>query len=190
MVDTVVTESVDATSWDDLRTVFGTKGDPAGCWCQWFTLNRAEWAETSAEAKAERLHTKVTAGSPGVLARLGGEPVGWVAVEPFDAYPALGRSPITRRRPGDPDNPWAVTCFVVRLDFRRRGVAGALLDGAMRHAQERGATVIEGYPVDPEVRPTLTSAERFHGTVSLFRSGGFEVVRRPSATRAIMRRTV
>ncbi|MBW8873044.1 MAG: GNAT family N-acetyltransferase, partial [Leifsonia sp.] len=50
--------------------------------------------------------------------------------------------------------------------------------------------VVEGYPVDPEVRPSLSAAERYHGTVALFRDGGFEVVRRPSATRAIMRRAV
>jgi GNAT superfamily N-acetyltransferase len=80
-----------------------------------------------------------------------------------------------------------VTCFVVRLDFRRRGVARALLTGAVEHARDRGAAVVEGYPVDPEVRPSLSAAERYHGTVSLFRDGGFEVVRRPSATRAVMR---
>ena len=112
------------------------------------------------------------------------------AVEPFSAYPNLRRSPITKRLEGDPDDPWAVTCFVVRLEFRRRGLSRALLDGAVEHARTRGAEVVEGYPVDPEVRPSLTNAERFHGTVSLFRDGGFEVVRRPSATRAVMRRSV
>lgn len=144
-------------------------------------------ASTPAQ-NADRLHAQVAAGSPGVLARLDGEPVGWAAVEPFSAYPVLARSPITRRRPEDPADPWAVTCFVVRLEHRRRGVARALLDGAVEHARERGAAVVEGYPVDPQVRPSLSAAERYHGTVSLFLAGGFEVVRRPSATRAVMRR--
>jgi GNAT superfamily N-acetyltransferase len=123
-----------------------------------------------------------------VLAYLDGEPVGWAAVEPFTAYPALARSPISRRRDGDPSDPWAVTCFVVRIDHRRRGIAGELLAGAVEHARERGATVLEGYPVDPEVRPSLSAAERYHGTVALFRAADFDLVRRPSATRAIMRR--
>jgi GNAT superfamily N-acetyltransferase len=190
MTDEVVTESVDASTWDELQTVFGTKGDPAGCWCQWFKLSRSDWEAATREDTQALLHAQVEAGSPGVIARIDGEPVGWAAVEPFSAYPALGRSPITRRKEGDPDDVWAVTCFVVRLEYRKRGVARALLAGAVEHARERSATVVEGYPVDPEVRPSLSAAERYHGTVSLFRAGGFEEVRRPSATRAIMRRTL
>jgi GNAT superfamily N-acetyltransferase len=188
MMDEVVIRSVDADTWDDIRTVFGTVGDPSGCWCQWFKLPRSAWDGGTRDDKAALLHEQVEHGSPGVLAFLDGEPVGWAAVEPYSAYPALGRSPITRRRDDDPDDPWAVTCFVVRPEYRRRGIARELLAGAVAHARERGATVLEGYPVDPEQRPSLSAAERYHGTVALFRDGGFEVVRRPSATRAIMRR--
>lgn len=184
---TIDVESVGADTWDELRTVFGERGDASGCWCQWFKLAGSQYRQATRDDKAELLHASVEAGSPGVIARVDGEPVGWAAVEPFRAYPGLGRSPITRRQPGDPEDPWAVTCFVVRLDHRRRGVARALLAGAVEHAATRGAGVVEGYPVDPGVRPSLTAAERFHGTVSLFESAGFAVVRRPSATRAIMR---
>lgn len=184
---TISVESVGTETWDELRTVFGERGDASGCWCQWFKVTGAQFHELSRERKAELLHTSVDAGSPGVIARLGGEPVGWAAVEPFSAYPALRRSPITKRQPGDPEDPWAVTCFVVRIDHRNRGIARALLAGAVDHAAERGAEVVEGYPVDPGVRPSLSAAERYHGTVSLFASRGFEVVRRPSSTRAVMR---
>ncbi|WP_433862270.1 N-acetyltransferase family protein [Streptomyces sp. L7] len=190
MTDEVVTESVGASTWNDLQTVFGTKGDPAGCWCQWFKLTRSDWDAATREDTQALLHAQVEVGSPGVIARIDGEPVGWAAVEPFSAYPALGRSPITRRQEGDPEDAWAVTRFVVRHEYRKRGVARALLAGALQHARERGATIVEGYPVDPGVRPSLTAAERYHGTVSLFRDAGFDVVRRPSATRAIMRRTL
>jgi GNAT superfamily N-acetyltransferase len=186
MSDTVV-RPVDDSTWGDLETVFGTRGDAAGCWCQWFKVPGRQRDELSVEDAHDRLHDQVRAGSPGVLAWVDGDPAGWSAVEPYTAYPNLARSPITRRQEGDPADPWAVTCFVVRLDYRRRGLARELLRGAVEHARTQGGTVIEGYPVDPEVRPSLTSAERYHGTVSLFRDGGFEVVRRPSATRAIMR---
>lgn len=190
MTDAVVTQSVDASTWNELETVFGTKGDASSCWCQWFKLSRADWDAATRDQTRALLHDQVQTGSPGVIARIGEEPIGWAAVEPFSAYPALARSPITRRREGDPDvsEVWAVTCFVVRLEYRRQGVARALLAGALDHARARGARVIEGYPVDPEVRPSLSAAERYHGTVSLFRDAGFEVVRRPSATRAVMRR--
>jgi GNAT superfamily N-acetyltransferase len=188
MAETNLTvESVDADNWDGVRAVVGTTGDAAGCWCQWFKVSGSEFRVLSRPELAERLRASVEEGSPGVLARIDGEPVGWSAVEPFSAYPVLGRSPITRRLDGDPADPWAVTCFVVRTEHRQKGVARALLRGAVEHARERGAATIEGYPVDPGVRPSLTNSERYHGTVSLFESAGFALVRRPSATRAIMR---
>lgn len=187
---TITVESVDAGTWDELRTVFGERGDASGCWCQWFKLTGAQFQAASREEKTDLLHASVEDGSPGVIARLDGEPVGWAAVEPFGAYPGLRRSPITKRQPGDPEDPWTVTCFVVRLERRRQGVARALLAGAVEHAAARGAEVVEGYPVDPGVRPSLTAAERYHGTVSLFETAGFAMVRRPSATRAIMRLSV
>ena len=178
-----------AETWPELERVFGQRGDQTTCWCQWFKLTGAEYRAATTAEKRDALHRQ-TSGSPttGVIAWLDDEPVGWSAVEPYSAYPGLGRSPITRRLEGDPvDDLWAVTCFVVRLDSRRRGVARHLLGGAVEHARSSGARVVEGYPVDPGVRPSLTAAERYHGTVSLFESGGFSVVRRPSATRAIMR---
>jgi GNAT superfamily N-acetyltransferase len=178
-----------AETWPALERVFGQRGDPAGCWCQWFKLTGAEFRARSRAERRELLHEQ-TAETPtaGVIAWLDDEPVGWSAVEPYSAYPGLARSPITKRLDGDPvAGLWAVTCFVVRLDSRRRGVARKLLRGAVEHARACGALVVEGYPVDPEARPSLTAAERYHGTVSLFDSAGFSIVRRPSATRAIMR---
>ncbi|WP_431247563.1 GNAT family N-acetyltransferase [Leifsonia xyli] len=194
MSDTVVGPADEAV-WRDLQTVFSTRGDPAGCWCQWFKLPGPRFKELSVEQRRERLHDQTRAeapgaAAPGVIAWVDDQPAGWAAVEPYSAYPNLARSPITKRVEGDPPDPWAVTCFVVRVDFRQRGVARSLLHGAVEHARAHGADVLEGYPVDPEVRPSLSNAERYHGTVSLFRDGGFEVVRRPSATRAIMRRTL
>jgi GNAT superfamily N-acetyltransferase len=188
VADNITVEPVRPELWPQLRTVFGDKGDAAGCWCQWFKLTGSQFREGATEEKQQLLCDSVSSEpAPGVIAWLDGEPVGWSAVEPYSAYPGLARSPITKRLPGDPVDPWAVTCFVVRLDYRRRGVAGALVRGALDHALAQGATAVEGYPVDPGVRPSLTAAERYHGTVTLFTSVGFREVRRPSATRAIMR---
>ncbi|MFI5061008.1 MAG: GNAT family N-acetyltransferase [Actinomycetales bacterium] len=189
MAEAIITvEPVRAELWPELERVFGERGDASGCWCQWFKLAGAAKRETPREAMAELLHESVCGEpAPGVMAWIDGEPAGWAAVEPYAAYPSLSRSPITKRLDGDPDDPWAVTCFVVRLEHRGRGVARALLRGAVDHAVHHGATTVEGYPVNPDVRPSLTNAERYHGTVSLFGSAGFRIVRRPSATRAIMR---
>jgi GNAT superfamily N-acetyltransferase len=189
MSETVV-RPVDDAVWSDMEAVFSTPGDPSGCWCQWFKAPRSPFDRLGRQGTHDALHEQVRSGTPGVLAWVDGVPAGWAAVEPYTAYPNLARSPITKRLPGDPEDPWAVTCFVVRVEFRQQGLARALLAGAVEHARTQGAQVLEGYPVDTQVRPSLSTAVRYHGTVSLFREGGFEVVRRPSETRAIMRRTV
>jgi GNAT superfamily N-acetyltransferase len=84
---------------------------------------------------------------------------------------------------------WAVTCFVVRVGHRRRGVASALLDGAVDLARRHGAAVVEGYPVDTSARKA-SSAELYHGPLSVFGAAGFTEVARPSPARAVVRRTV
>lgn len=52
-------------SWDDLRAVLGTRGDPARCQCQRFKMRPGEsWASVGAEALAFRLHGQARCGDP------------------------------------------------------------------------------------------------------------------------------
>ena len=55
-------------------------------------------------------------------------------------------------------------------------MAGALLAAAVEHAAAHGATVVEGYPVDPAQRPKAGPADLYHGTLGLFLAAGFTVV--------------
>jgi GNAT superfamily N-acetyltransferase len=175
--------------WDDVRLVFQTRGEPARCWCQFFKITGAEWRAGSSADRQARLSEQVRDGSPGLVAYLDGEPVGWCAVEPRPHYSGLLRSRmVTGGSTEDPSDEtvWAVTCFVVRTDYRRRGVAAALVRAAVDYARSRGASVIEGYPIDPAEREATTSV-LYHGTVSLFEGAGFEIGSRPSRGRAVMR---
>jgi GNAT superfamily N-acetyltransferase len=45
------------------------------------------------------------------------------------------------------DSVWAVTCFVTRKGFRRRGISRALARATIDFARERGARALEGYPM-------------------------------------------
>jgi GNAT superfamily N-acetyltransferase len=187
--------------WDDVRTVFGTRGDPSTCFCQFFKVDAAAWKAKDHAAAFERAlceqvdaaRESRTAG-PGVLAYLGSdsdgwEPVGWAAVEPRPAYPRVLAG---RMIPGtaDPDpadaGVWAVTCFVVRVGFRRRGVASALLGGAVEEARRGGARIVEAYPVDTAGQK-ISSADLYHGPLSAFQAAGFSVAGRPVEGRAVVR---
>ncbi|TFC88910.1 GNAT family N-acetyltransferase [Cryobacterium sp. TmT2-59] len=184
-------ESVASVPRVDLERVLGTRGDPAGCWCQYFKLQGKAWAEVTTDACAGMLREQVRASSPGpgVVAYLDEEAVGWCAVEPKTAYPRLRRTKVVvqgSRHEADHASVWAVTCFVVRVGYRRRGVAAALLRAAVEQARSQGARVIEGYPVDVTRRPGAPSAELYHGTQTLFTAAGFAVVSRPTEDRSVM----
>jgi len=176
--------------WGDVRTVFGTRGDPATCWCQFFKLSNAQWRETDVPTLESALceHVRHDPG-PGLIAYVGDDPAGWVAAEPRPAYPRLRTSRIvaTGRAEQQHDDPsvWSITCFVVRVGFRRRGVASALLAAAIEHARASGARVVEAYPVDTTERKA-SSAELFHGVLSGFVAAGFEIVSRPQPGRAVV----
>ena len=182
--------SVADAPWADVQTVFGTRGDPSTCWCQFFKMEKTEWknatratCEPLLEKQARELNP-----SPGIIAYLDNEPVGWCAVEPRRNYPELHRTRVSPDpSPDDDDSVWAVTCFVVRVGFRKKGIATALLAGAIEQARSHGARVLEGYPVDPAAREKVASADLYYGIVSQFLANGFAEVTRPRPDRALMR---
>jgi GNAT superfamily N-acetyltransferase len=85
-----------------------------------------------------------------------------------------------------------VGCFFIHRRYRRRGVAKALLAGAVEFAAEHGAPAIEGYPVRPK-DGRYDNRTAFPGTFSLFQGAQFKPVDSAAATRSnriIMRRTL
>jgi GNAT superfamily N-acetyltransferase len=178
--------------WPDVEAVFGTRGDPARCWCQYFKVTPQDWREGDVARFRVALRTQTAAAppGPGLLAHLDDEPVGWCGVEPRPNYPALQRARLLRSALLDDfDDPsvWSVTCFVVRVGHRRQGIAAALLAAAVEHARAGGARVLEAYPVDAERKPGVSSAELYHGPLGLFLAAGFVETARPSETRAVVR---
>jgi GNAT superfamily N-acetyltransferase len=185
-------------SWEDLEAVFGARGDPSRCFCQRFKMQpRESWASVGAEELAFRLRQQTDCGHPesdttsGLVAYLDGEPVGWCAVEPRTAYARLLRN---TRVPWDgrdedktDESVWAVTCFVTRAGYRRRGVSRALARAAVDFARERGARALEGYPMLTEAGEGFILGELHVGSRSVFDDAGFAEVSRPTIRRAVMR---
>jgi GNAT superfamily N-acetyltransferase len=70
---------------------------------------------------------------------------------------------------------WVVWCFRVRAGHGGKGVAQALLGGAVEYARTHGARAVEGFPVDngdERVDRTLAS----FGVRSMFGRAGFTKV--------------
>jgi len=147
------------------------------------------------EQRAADLRTDTHCGEPGsrttsgLVASLDGEPAGWCAVEPRTAYPRLrGQRIAWPGRDEDPDDAgvWALTCFVTRTGFRRRGVSRALAAAAVCFARDRGARALEGYPMITG-GADVPWGELFVGSRSVFTAAGFTEVSRPSSRRVVMR---
>lgn len=185
-------------SWDDLQTVFGERGDAHLCQCQRYRMEPGEsWRSVGVEELAFRLREQTERGYPqsgttsGLVAYLGGEPVGWCAVAPRTSYPRLllkTRVPwVGRAEHKTDDSVWAVTCFVTRAGFRRRGVSYALARAAVDFAREGGARAIEGYPMITHPGQEITWGELHVGSRSIFAAAGFAEVSNPTLRRVVMR---
>ena len=185
-------------SFEDLQTVFGTRGSAAYCQCQRYKLRpREAFAKFPVEERAHRLRTQTECGHPkskttsGLVAYLDGEPVGWCALEPRTAYPGLIRnSPVPwkgRTEDKTDDSVWAVTCVFARAGSRRRGIGYALARAAVGFARERGARALEAYPLLTKPGEDITWGELNVGTRSMFEAAGLAQVSHPTKRRVVMR---
>jgi GNAT superfamily N-acetyltransferase len=188
----VAIEVIPATAerWPDVVTVMGVRGDPSRCWCQYFRLRGRDWSDATPGSNRKALCDQVTGHGPppGVIAYDEGEPAGWCATAPQASYPRAQASP--NWRSDDTGSTWVVTCFVVRPGYRRRGLAGPLLGGAVDLAAEHGATAVEGCAVDLTAAGRMSSADLYRGPLSVFLDHGFSVVRRNSAAWVLVRKLV
>lgn len=172
----------------DADAIFTSSPETARCYCMWFIMPVREYRAGGREAN-RRLFCELVeeVSNPfGLLAYLDGEVVGWCAAGPRSRYARAVRTPTFKGRdPAEDDAVWLVPCFYVRKDARRRGVSRALLEAAVDLAGQRGASAIEGFPF---AEGAYRSRDGMVGVESLFASCGFEVTRRPSPARVIMRR--
>lgn len=173
--------------WGDLEALFGPRGATGGCWCMYWRIKRSEFDQQKGEGNKAAFQAVVESNEiPGILAYAGGKPVGWCAIAPREAYSGLERSRNLKRIDEQPV--WSVTCFFIAKGFRRKGVTVALLKAAIEYARSRGATIIEGYPVEPK-SDAMPDVFAWTGMASAFRQAGFVEVARRAETRPIMRYT-
>jgi GNAT superfamily N-acetyltransferase len=161
--------------WNDVALLLdGERDDGNGCWCQAWR-GRDEIAKTRDETRPETLRRQLASDQPppGYLAYIDGEPVGWVGVSVRTLTPRLERS---RTIPSVDDKPvWSIGCFRIRVGYRRRGVARALLAAVIDEARKAGAPGIEAYPIDPGGR-RVDVGFAYVGIASMFDAAGFRRV--------------
>jgi GNAT superfamily N-acetyltransferase len=174
-VNDLAVTPLDGRTWNDLAGLFSQGGDPKRCWCMYWRLPSGQWSLTTIEANRNALHDLAggTGPAPGLVALRDGEAVGWVSLGLREDFPRLTRSRTIPYVPGK--DVWSIVCFVVSSRSRRAGVATALLEAAVEHAEAHGARTLEAYPVVTR-GSRITSASAYTGTLGMFERAGFAVV--------------
>ena len=172
-------------TWKAFEDLFGENGACAGCWCMFWHLKRSDFDSQKGTNTRQMMADRVARGEiPGLLAFLGEQAIGWVAVEPRSAYLALERS---RSLAAVDDLPvWSIPCFFVDRKYRKQGLTTWLIGEAAKYAFEHGAPAVETYPVIYEGGKT-SDTFYYTGKTTAFEKAGFTEVARPSKTKTIMR---
>lgn len=148
-------------------------------------LPRAEFERKKGRGNRNAMRRLVERGEQiGILAYLGGEPIGWCAVAPREVFLRLGNSRVLK--PIDEKPVWSITCFFIKKEFRRRGVSIQMLRGVIAECARKGARVLEAYPILPYAT-NMPAAFAWTGFLSSFTRAGFREAKRWSPSRPIVR---
>jgi len=163
-----------------LEALFEAAG--CACYCRYFhfTGTKNEWLERLAfrpEEGARELRVLATsvAGPEGLVAREGAVARGWAKVTPLAAVPKLRAQGAYRPLDlGDETTTLVLGCLLVAPAARAKGVAEALVAGAVAYARALGAPRLLGLPRRSDHR--LYDEEAFAGPERLYVKQGFVVL--------------
>jgi GNAT superfamily N-acetyltransferase len=155
----------------------------------WWRLARREFETNKGEGNRQALKRIVESGEePGLLAYMDDLPVGWVSVAPRQTFTSLELSRVLSRVDDQPV--WSIVCFFIRKGYRRQGLSNVLIQAAVDYAKQKGARIVEGYPV-PKKDKDIADPFVWTGIESAFEKAGFKcVVRRGKSGRGIWRKTL
>lgn len=171
--------------WKDFELLFGERGACGGCWCMSWRLNRSQFEKQKGAANKSDMKKLVNAEeAPGIIAYYNNKPIAWCSVAPREKFIRLENSKVLKRID---DNPvWSVSCIFIIKGYRRQGISKDLLKAVIKFCKLKGAKIIEAYPQEP-YSSNIPAAFAWTGIPSSFKKAGFEVVKRRSKMRPIMR---
>lgn len=164
----------------DFVALFESQGAPKACWCMVWPAAPAEIRKAKGSARKAAMTARIKKGvRVGILGYIDDEPVAWCSIPPRETYRDLGGEDATSA-----EQVWSIVCFFIKREHRGQGLFRRLLNAAIRHARNAGATRIEAYPVDPE-----SPSYRFMGFVPSFAEAGFVETGRAGERRHVMQLT-
>jgi GNAT superfamily N-acetyltransferase len=182
-------KALDASTWDAYaRLIEKHKGCGfGGCWCTWFHTREGRPEGEMGRPWKERLVREGKAHA--ALVFDGDAAIAWAQYGTPEELPRIHhRKEWEAGLTGNPPA-YRITCIFVDRDYRRKGVAGLALRGALDLIAKAGGGVVEGYPHDlqgEKMRPQFL----YNVTRSLYEQVGFEYERPKGKKNCVMRTTV
>jgi hypothetical protein len=159
-----------------------------GCRCTWFHPACAGKGQ-SAEGNRALKQRLVNEGKAHAALVLDGDvAVAWCQYGTPEELPSIyHRKQYEAEARRWPD--YRITCFFVGRGYRRKGVAGVALRGALDLIAQAGGGVVEAYPQDTQGKP-VSGSFLYNGTCSLFEQAGFTYDRAKGQNHCVMSTTV
>lgn len=185
MTDFIVKALSPALAGDFLRffdhergPAFADNPEWAKCYCHYYEVPVAiDWPSLSAAQNRIAMRSRIeTCEMEGFLAYDAAEPVGWLNAQPRHKLPHC----FDRMRVPPTPLPCAayqaavIVCFVIAPAWRRRGVARALLAGALASLAARGLALVDAFPF--KLGDSENAADHYHGALPMFTAAGFTQV--------------
>lgn len=146
----------------------------SGCYCMFFHFSGTdeEWdACTASENRATISDLIRNDQAPGLLAYVGGKPVGWCKAAPRVSLPRLNLH--KDLQVDDADRVGSIVCFVIAKPYRGRGIARRLLNAACDVLARRGLAFAEAYPR----KHAESGADNYPGPLKMYLAAGFTIFR-------------
>jgi hypothetical protein len=159
-----------------------------GCWCTWFHPACAEQKIAGgSRAYKERLVNEGRAHA--ALVFDGDVAVAWCEYGTVEELPNIyHRKEYEQGLDRTPD--YRLTCLFVGNGYRRKGVAGVAVRGALALIGRAGGGLVEAYPQDVAPDRKISASFLYNGTRSLFEQAGFSYDRPKGKGHCVMSRTV
>jgi GNAT superfamily N-acetyltransferase len=182
--------ALDAWTWDAYARLLEKHNGCGfgGCWCTWFHSREGRPEGEKGRPWKERLVREGNAHA--ALVFDGDDAVAWCQYGTPDELPNIHhRKEYEATRTDEPPD-YRITCIFVDRDYRRKGVAGMALRGAVELIAQAGGGVVEGYPHDLQEGEKMRSTFLYNTTRSLYEQTGFSYDRPKGKKNCVMRTTV
>jgi GNAT superfamily N-acetyltransferase len=176
-------------TWDDFARLAGRhNGVWNGCWCTWFHTMAAE-KERNAEANRSLKERLVNDGrAHAALVFDGDTAVAWCQYGSPQELPNIYHRKEYEAAVDKPPD-YRLTCFFVDRRYRRKGVAGVALRGALDLIAQAGGGVVEAYPHDTDGQK-MSASFLYSLTRRHFEKAGFTYAGPKGKKNCIMRAVI